>query len=381
MTLDIKEDKNKEKYVVLSTGRDAFSHFNKFKEYSLWTLVNNLTILILKGGWTYEELVSHNVHLGKVLIKEEDYIKYEKSVIGELKDNLEETIESYDNCHNEIETIKKEKEVNEKKAEKSRLKYTSQRLKNALEVQKAEKKEVVVKTKKLLQKMWDLVYSHKNAELVRHVGNSVGVLVDNFYEHPKRLENMLFIPKKDYDLAINSVNIMVYTLAYCLLSKSYFIKEDPKENSEDIKKYCIGSLFMDIGYSELQRKIISQDKILTEQEKQELNESHSLSGAELMKDAYNDDSIIYNGILGHHKKLNPDDYITGEYKGEVSYSGQLYRLITAFVGAISDRPYKGFKQRKEALAHIKDEVIKKEKNPEIYKDFVSVISELKINET
>lgn len=188
--------------------------------------------------------------------------------------------------------------------------------------------------------------------------DTIDIVYDKYSKAANLLKNLTDIQYGGYSLVEHSVNVMVYTLNYCLFC----------EFGENFtKKLSLAALAHDIGLAKLPEKIVSLDRKLTEKEF-EIYKTHPAIGHDIIKQNENFDLSIAISVLEHHEYLNGNGYPRGI--ANLSFEGQVIGLIDAFDNLVSSaKSHRKSKKPFEAMNLIKTEILKEGRyNKSIFKD-------------
>ncbi len=160
------------------------------------------------------------------------------------------------------------------------------------------------------------------------LSETVNVLVDEISKIPHLIDTLLEFSMLDYSTAVHSINVMAFTLAYCVYN----------DLSDDYtKQISLGALLHDTGKSGVLESILQKRESLTSNEYEEMK-LHVLKGYDILKSS-NFSEIILNAELEHHERLDGSGYPNGVK--DISFEGQLIGIIDCYEALISHyRPYK-----------------------------------------
>ena len=165
-------------------------------------------------------------------------------------------------------------------------------------------------------------------ESLSGLSETVNVLVEEISRVPRLIDTLLEFSILDYSTAIHSINVMAFTVAYCVYN------DFPQDFTKEIS---LGALLHDTGKSGVIENILKKKDSLTAKEFEEMK-SHVEKGYEILK-VSNFSQVILNAELEHHERLDGSGYPTG--KKNLSFEGQLVGIIDCYEALISHyRPYK-----------------------------------------
>jgi HD-GYP domain-containing protein (c-di-GMP phosphodiesterase class II) len=187
---------------------------------------------------------------------------------------------------------------------------------------------------------------------------TIDIIYNTYSETANLLKRLIDIQYGGYSIVEHSVNVMVYTLNYCLFCDFGEILT---------KRLSLAALAHDIGLAKIPVKIVSLDRKLTEKEF-EIYKTHPAIGHDIIKQNESFDPSIAVSVLEHHEYLNGNGYPRGI--ANLSFEGQVIALIDTFDNLISSaKAHRNIKNPFEAMNLIKTEIIKEGRfNKKIFKD-------------
>jgi HD-GYP domain-containing protein (c-di-GMP phosphodiesterase class II) len=188
--------------------------------------------------------------------------------------------------------------------------------------------------------------------------DTIDIVYDKYSKAANLLKSLTDIHYGGYSLVEHSVNVMVYTLNYCLFC----------EFGENFtKKMSLAALVHDIGLAQIPVKIVSLNRKLTEKEF-EIYKTHPAIGHDIIKQIKSFDQSIATIVLEHHEYLNGNGYPRGI--ANLSFEGQVIGLIDTFDNLVSSaKVHRKIKKPFEAMSLIKTEIVKEGRfNKKIFKD-------------
>jgi putative two-component system response regulator len=136
---------------------------------------------------------------------------------------------------------------------------------------------------------------------------------------------------RDYNTGNHITRIGEY--AYVLSRALGISEEKSKMMSEACKMHDIGKIGIPDGI------LLKNDKLSSEE--WETMKTHTLKGAEILKDSPADNIRLAEEIaLTHHEKWDGSGYPNGLKGEEIPLSGRIMALIDVFDALLNDRPYK-----------------------------------------
>jgi HD-GYP domain-containing protein (c-di-GMP phosphodiesterase class II) len=194
---------------------------------------------------------------------------------------------------------------------------------------------------------------------------TIDIIYDTYSKPADLLKSLTDIQCGGFSILEHSVNVMVYTLNYCLFC-------DFGETFS--KRLSLAALAHDIGLAKIPRKIVSLDRKLTEKEF-EIYKTHPAIGHDIIKQNESFDSSIAMSVLEHHEYLNGNGYPRGV--ANLSFEGQVIALIDTFDNLISSaKTHRNIRKPFEAMNLIKTEIVREGRfNRKIFKDLCLSLAE------
>ncbi|MBN2328520.1 MAG: HD domain-containing protein [Candidatus Omnitrophica bacterium] len=187
---------------------------------------------------------------------------------------------------------------------------------------------------------------------------TMDILIKNYVDQPQNLRALAQLSFKDYTTSIHSINVMAYSIVYCIHA-GYSL--------EDTLNIGLGSLFHDIGKTQISSRILRAPRKLSPEEF-EIMKSHTTKGYDLILDSNLDKKMIQAAVLHHHEKLDGSGYPNNIF--DVSECGQILGVIDCYEALTNEsRPYRNSMKPIEALTVIKSDVEKEKLNKKIFEKF------------
>ena len=159
----------------------------------------------------------------------------------------------------------------------------------------------------------------------------------------KRIANIEFGGRS---LTEHSVNVMIFTLNYCIFCKL---------GEKLAKQLSLGALIHDIGLTMIPSKILNLNRQLTDLEF-DIYKKHPLLGYDILKDNQDFDPSVAACALEHHERLDGEGFPRG--MTNLTFEGRLIGLIDSFDHLISsERENRNLKNPFGAMSLIKREVL------------------------
>lgn len=193
---------------------------------------------------------------------------------------------------------------------------------------------------------------------------TMSILYAGYSDATRILRGFSELQHGGYSLVEHSVNVMLFTLNYCLFS-------DFSETK--IKRLSLAALLHDIGLTQIPKDIAFSDKKLTEQEFG-VYKTHPSVGCDIIKKSAHINSTISAGVLEHHEHLDGKGYPMG--LADISFDGRLIGLIDSFDNLIgSEKSHRKKKEPFDAMKMIQNEVLEEGKfDKKIYKNLLLSLS-------
>jgi len=132
----------------------------------------------------------------------------------------------------------------------------------------------------------------------------------------------------------------------------YYVAQEIGIDPSELELYYVAGLLHDIGYFDILSSLISKRGKLNEDEAN-LIKSHPQKGIELLEFA-TIPSVIYDGILYHHKRIDGSGYPNGLKGDEIPLVAKIIAVVDAFEAMTSPRPYRPPLSCNESLMKIRE---------------------------
>jgi HD-GYP domain-containing protein (c-di-GMP phosphodiesterase class II) len=194
---------------------------------------------------------------------------------------------------------------------------------------------------------------------------TIDIIYDAYSKPANLLKSLIDIQCGGYSVIEHSVNVMVYTLNYCLFCDF---------GETFTKRLSLAALAHDIGLAKIPRKIVSLDRKLTEKEF-EIYKTHPAIGHDIIKQNESFDPSIATSVLEHHEYLDGNGYPRGI--ANLSFEGQVIALIDTFDNLIcSAKAHRKIKKPFKAMNLIKTDIVREGRfNKKIFKDLCLSLAE------
>ena len=138
------------------------------------------------------------------------------------------------------------------------------------------------------------------------------------------------------------------------------------------KKLGVAALLHDIGTTDIDKTIIDSSKKLSDKEFEQYK-THTSKGHDVLKNNGQFDEIVGIVALEHHEKLDGSGYPRGIKN--LSFESQLIGLIDSYEPlTYRDKDFRKAKEPFESLRLLKEEVVAKKYNKDIFKNFCACLT-------
>ncbi len=128
------------------------------------------------------------------------------------------------------------------------------------------------------------------------------------------------------------------------------ITEFMKCSEEDIRLSIYASSLYDLGLTQIDESILLKEKSLSAIE-QKIIETHSFSGAGLVKDIESD-TTVDRTILHHHERYDGSGYPGGLKGDDIPLISRILAVADVYTALVNDRPYRKALTCKKAIEHV-----------------------------
>ena len=188
---------------------------------------------------------------------------------------------------------------------------------------------------------------------------TIEIMFKGYLNEPRLLKAIAEIANDNYSVAEHSVNVMVFTLNYCIYDGF---------SGDDIKKLSTGALLHDIGKTQIPKAIACAEYRLSDEEF-DVYQTHTSIGHDLLTQSGKFDGSVARSALEHHERIDGSGYPRGI--SSVSREGQLIGIIDDFEFlTFREKTYRKAQKPFDAMSKIKNEVLEKGKfNRTVFADF------------
>jgi putative nucleotidyltransferase with HDIG domain len=190
----------------------------------------------------------------------------------------------------------------------------------------------------------DDVFEEPRSGNLKSIHQTLNAFVERCMGEKATLESILTLSVKDYSTAIHSLNVMGFTIGYCVFTG---------HNETLTRTLGMGALYHDIGKSEIPTEILKKPGRLTDLEFHQIKQ-HPLHGGRILQENGFPEALC-RIALEHHEKLDGSGY--PHRKTDISYGAKIIGIIDIYEALTTmDRPYRSAMTPMEALTLIKQEV-------------------------
>ena len=233
----------------------------------------------------------------------------------------------------------------------SRHKKYNQRLKNILKTKPSE-------SKKLLVKVLDLGVTVPVSKVVRHMTDTVDIVVKEYMADQEIAKKMIEITMKDASTSVHSVNVMLHCLGYARQCNYGY---------DTLKLFGLMGLFHDIGKLRIPDKILKAPRRLTEEEF-DLIRTHPNQGFNILVKS-NMDKRVRLAALQHHERSDGSGYPRKIEGKDILPESKALAVIDVYEALTNLRPYKDPVDPLDALEIIKEDVEKGKLDMKMFQEF------------
>jgi HD-GYP domain-containing protein (c-di-GMP phosphodiesterase class II) len=207
------------------------------------------------------------------------------------------------------------------------------------------------------------VFSGPIEESIESLPATIDIVYEGFAKTGEVLKDFVDFDFAGYPLASHSVNVMAFSLSYCLHNNL---------SEGETKRISLCALLHDIGLTKLPQGIVSFRDRLPDSKFREY-QTHTSIGHDIVKQHQSIDSSLAIGILEHHECIDGSGYPRGI--ANVSFEGRVIGLINSFDHLTnSEKNHRRKRTPFDAMMLIKDEVLEKGRfDKSIYKDLCLIL--------
>jgi HD-GYP domain-containing protein (c-di-GMP phosphodiesterase class II) len=228
----------------------------------------------------------------------------------------------------------------------------NQELKQQLEVGKTEE------IKKVLVNIVEETFDEPRSGSLEGMTNTIETLIGGYADKGNVVLNLSRVFTKDYTTALHSINVTVFTLAFCFHNPQLL---------DSAQSLGMSALLHDVGKTAVPVEILNAARKLTDEEF-EIMKNHPEAGANILQACDFDDENIVLGALEHHEKIDGAGYPRGIK--EISFVGRLLSIIDCYEAITSDtRPYRNAAPPLDALTLLKREVHNHKYDAKLFEKF------------
>jgi len=233
----------------------------------------------------------------------------------------------------------------------SRHKKYNKKLKNILKTKPSE-------SKKLLVEVLDLGVTVPVGKVVRHMKDTVDIVVKEYMADQSIIKKMIEITVKDASTSVHSVNVMLHCLGYARQCNYGY---------DTLKLFGLMGLFHDIGKLRIPDKILKAPRRLTEDEF-DLIKTHPNQGYNILVKS-NLDKRVRLAALQHHERSDGSGYPRKIEGKDILPESKALAVIDVYEALTNLRPYKDPVDPLDALKIIKEDVEKGKLDMKTFQEF------------
>ena len=212
--------------------------------------------------------------------------------------------------------------------------------------------------KKTIINIVEETFTEPRSGSLEGIAATVSILVSDYANESKIVNNLLFVSEKDYTTALHSVNVMALALGYGF-HENYSLAEK--------KILGLSALLHDVGKAHIDSDILTTPRRLSDEEFRQM-QKHTIIGHQILKNCRFANPCIMNTALQHHEKMDGSGYPNGSIN--ISKMAQIVAIIDCYEALTNDdRPYRSASEPLKALTIIKDDVEAGKFNKKIFEKF------------
>jgi len=214
------------------------------------------------------------------------------------------------------------------------------------------------KAKDILKDIMSVTLAEPRSVILVEMKETVRLIVDEYLKNPNIVSYLAKISVHDYSTQLHLINVMLYAMGY-----AYYNDLDHSQ----IKLYGLIGLMHDIGKVSVPDYILQANRRLTEKEYSQVKE-HPRVGWGILRDC-DFDVTVRAAAREHHERMDGTGYPDGKTGKELCETSRMLAIIDIFEALTTPRPYRPQIKPFNALQVIKQEVISKRLDADIFKKF------------
>ncbi len=222
-----------------------------------------------------------------------------------------------------------------------------------------------VKAKERLSEVVSVTLSEPRNEVLEDMKDTIGIVVDEYFDSPDVIKNLVQVTIKDYTTQLHLTNVMLFCLGY-----AHFAGFD----EGDLKLFGLIGLLHDVGKVDIPDDILMAPRRLTEEEFNRIKE-HARNGWKMLKQCDFDRKVALCA-LEHHERLDGSGYPKGKSGDELCDHSKALAIADVYEALTTWRPYKEPFPPLRALSIMKQEVEMGKLDHDIFKEFAQSIVKL-----
>ncbi len=192
---------------------------------------------------------------------------------------------------------------------------------------------------------------------------TIDILFRGYAKKSELFEALTKISSNSHIIIEHSINVLSLTMLYCCYHRI-------PDNAA--KKISVAALLHDIGSIHIDKLILNSEQKLSKKEF-EVFKTHTYKGHDTIKNSTQFDEIVARVALEHHEKLDGTGYPRGIT--DICFESQLIGLIDSYEPlAYRDKSFRKAQNPYEVMKLLREEVVAKQFNKEIFKNLCECLS-------
>lgn len=170
-------------------------------------------------------------------------------------------------------------------------------------------------------------------------------------------------------------NFHIFTHAVQVAALSLLVHEkDFDLAADEMIDVGLGALMHDYGMTFITSEVLEKNDALSDIEYYKIKQ-HTQKGYEYLKQSGNYSGVVLNIVRYHHERYDGNGYPTGIKGDDIPRSAQVAAICEVYSSLIMDRSNRKASSNTEALKVMHDEAGRGAFNPELFEQFVALITE------
>ncbi len=226
-----------------------------------------------------------------------------------------------------------------------------------------EKSKIVYSSSKYLMKK---LFEDPRIDNIVRTKKTVDHLVDIVLSDSKTTQQLIRITEFDYSTYTHSINVGIISLAFA---------KDLLNNISEDEFHDLGTGFFlhDIGKAAIPLEIINKSDPLSSSDWMVMK-THPQKGYEILKESGFLNMEAASIVLQHHERIDGSGYPKGLKGGEISFFGKICSIVDSFDALTTNRCYQKAHSSFDALNIIKEKMINKQFDHDVFSKFVAFFS-------